>query len=102
MIISTNWIDCVRACVCVCVCVCVRVCVCACVTFDICIHRTLLFENLLRHRYNQSFSGHFAKITVMSQNYRSYHYKNSTKRKQIDLRNNHYNRMFLLYPLVVI
>ena len=41
-----------------------RVCVCVCVTFDICIHRTLLFANLLRHRYNQSFSGLFAKIIV--------------------------------------
>ena len=52
MILTTKWIDCVRACVCV------------CVTFNICIHRTLLFANLLRHRYNQSFSGLFAKIIV--------------------------------------
>ena len=70
MIITTKWIDCVRACVraCVCVCACVRVCVCVCVcvrvTFDICIHRTLLFANLLRHRCNQSISGLFAKIIV--------------------------------------
>ena len=78
MIITTKWIYCVRACVCVCVCVrarararvcvcvraCVCVCVCVCVTFDICIHRTLLFANLLRHRYNQSFYGLFAKIIV--------------------------------------
>ena len=54
MIITTKWIDCVRVCV----------CVCLYVTFDICIHRTLLFANSLRHRYNQSFSGLFAKIIV--------------------------------------
>ena len=45
MIITTKWIDCVRACVracvCVCVCVCVRararVCVCVCVRACVCV-----------------------------------------------------------------
>ena len=62
MIITTKWIDCVRAYVRACVRVCV--CVCVCVTFDIRTDRTLLFANVLRHRYNQSFSGLFAKISV--------------------------------------
>ena len=51
MITTTKWIDCVRACV----------CVCMRETFDICIHRTLLLANLLRHRYNQSFFWTFCK-----------------------------------------
>ena len=84
-----------------------RACVraCACVTFDICIHRTLLFVNLLRHRYNQSISGLFEKKYCRKTTEATIIKKVPNESKLIYVINILIAEswcMLLLYPLVVI